>query len=224
MTKHHQKKSDNSEAFDREALYDKLNVMQRHSKEETDNTKAVSREILYDKLTELPNQHLLYDRLGQEMASSKRTGRYMALMYIGLNDFQPVNDQQSQKIGNLLLIEVASRIKECVREVDSVARASNNNFIVMLNELTREKTQSVTQAHVIAEKIHTALAYPYPVIIKNEKTEDTVDEFNCRISMGVVVFTNDNMSRDDVLGWAERSMYKAQESGSSEICFSDTYI
>lgn len=182
------------------------------------------REAFYDKLTQLPNRHLLYDRLSQEMASSERTGRYMALMFMGLVNFQPLSDSHSQEIGDLLLIEVANRLKNNVRKVDTVARISSDEFVVMLNELTREKTQSVTQVHIIAEKIRMALTNPYPIIIKNEKDADTVAEYNCTINIGVVVFTNDNKSRDDVLEWAERSMHKAKESGSSQICFNDTDI
>ena len=198
MLKHHQAKSGGSETFDKEALYDEL--------------------------TKLPNQHLLYDRLGQEMASSKRTGRYMALMHIGLIDFQPLNDLHSQEIGDLLLIEVANRLKDNVREVDTVSRTSSDEFVVMLNELTREKTQSVTQAHIIAEKIRAALKDSYPIIIRHEKTEDIIDEYSCELSMGVVVFTNDNKSPDDILEWAEKSMHKSKESVSCQICFNDTYI
>jgi GGDEF domain-containing protein len=92
------------------------------------------------------------------------------------------------------------------------------------NELTCEKTQSVTQAHIIEEKIRAALTGSYPIIIRYEKTEDTIDEYNCEISMGIVVFVNDNKNRDDVLEWAERSMHKAKKSESSQICFNDTYI
>jgi diguanylate cyclase (GGDEF)-like protein len=198
--------------------------MPRHHQEKSGSSKSFDREALYDKLTQLPNKHLLYDRLGQEMASSKRTGRYIALMFINLNDFQPLNDHHSQKIGDLLLTEVASRLKDNVREVDTVARASSDEFVVILNELTRERTQSFTQAHIIAEKILTALTDPYPIIIKHEKTIDTIDTYSCVINMGVVVFINDNKSCDDVLEWAERSMHKAKESGDSQICFNDTFI
>lgn len=180
-----------------------------------------NREAIYDALTKLPNQNLLYDRLGQEMASSKRTGRYMALMFIGLIDLQPLNDTDSQEIGDLLLIEAANRIKNNVREVDTVARSNSDEFVVMLNELTREKTQSITQVHIIAEKIRTALVNPYPIIIKHDKAADTVAEYSCAVSMGVVVFTNENKNRDEVLEWAKKSMYKAKESGGSQICFSD---
>ena len=197
--------------------------MLRYHRTESGSSKDFDRDALYDKLTQLPNRNLLYDRLGQEMASSKRTGRYIALMSIGLVNFQPLNDSHSQEIRDLLLFEVANRLKDNVREVDTVARTGDDEFVVMLNELTREKTQSVTQSHIISEKIHTALTNPYPVIIKHEKTEDTVAEYSCDISMGVVVFTKDKKSSDDALEWAERSMHKAKESGGSQICFNDTY-
>ena len=187
-------------------------------------SKDFDTEAFYDKLTQLPNRHLLYDRLGQEMASSERTGDYMALMFLGLADFQPLGDNHSQEIGDLLLIEVANRLKNNVREVDTVARISSDEFVVMLNKLTREKTQSFTQVHSIAEKIRKALSNPYPTIIKYKGAADTIAEYSCMTSIGVAVFTNDDGSRDDVLEWAERSMHKAKESGSSKICFNDTEI
>jgi diguanylate cyclase (GGDEF)-like protein len=187
-------------------------------------SKDFDRETFYDKLTQLPNRHLLYDRLGQEMASSERTGHYMALIFMGLVDFQPLSANHGQEIGDLMLIEVANRLKNNVREVDTVARIGSDEFVVMLIELSREKTQSVTQVHIIAEKILTALTNPYPTIIKQEGAADTITEYSCTISMGVVVFTNDNGSRDDILEQAERSMHKAKESGSSQICFDDTDI
>jgi len=158
------------------------------------------------------------------MASSERTGHYMALIFMGLVDFQPLSANHSQEIGDLMLIEVANRLKNNVREVDTVARISSDEFVVMLIELSQEKTQSVTQVHIIAEKILTALTNPYPTIIKQEGAADTIAEYSCTISMGVVVFTNDNGSRDDILERAERSMHKAKESGSSQICFNDTDI
>jgi diguanylate cyclase (GGDEF)-like protein len=197
--------------------------MLKHYQAESCGSKTFDREALYDKLTQLPNQHLLYDRLGQEMASSKRTGRYMTLMFIGLTDLQLLNDHHSHKIGDLLLIEAANRLKDNVREVDTVARTSIDEFVVILNALAREKTQSVTQSHIIAEKIYTALTNPYPVTIRHEKTEDTDVEYSCEISMGVVVFINDKKGSNDVLEWAERSMHKAKESGGSQICFNDTF-
>jgi diguanylate cyclase (GGDEF)-like protein len=198
--------------------------MPRNHLTKESRSKDFDRETFYDKLTQLPNRHLLYDRLGQGMASSERTGHYMALIFMGLVDFQPLGANHSQEIGDLMLIEVANRLKNNVREVDTVARISSDEFVAMLIELSREKTQSVTQAHIIAEKILTALTNPYPTIIKQEGAADTIAEYSYTISMGVVVFTNDNGSRDDILERAKRSMHKAKESGGSQICFDATDI
>ena len=73
---------------------------------------------LHDSLTRLPNRALLQERLGQTMALSKRSGRYSALIFLDLDKFKPLNDLHGHSVGDLLLIEVASRIKHCVREVD----------------------------------------------------------------------------------------------------------
>ena len=197
--------------------------MLKHYQAKSGNSKTFDREALYDQLTQLPNQHLLYDRLGQEMAFSKRTGHYMALMFIGLTDLQLLNDHHSERIGNLLLIEVTNRLKDNVREADTIARTSSDEFVVILNALAQEKTQSITQSHIIAEKIYTALTNPYPVTVRNKKTEDTVAEYSCEISMGIVVFVNDKKNNNDVLEWAKSSMCKAKESEGSKICFNDTF-
>ena len=193
--------------------------MPEHHRTDSGSSKDSDREALYDKLTELPNRNLFYDRLGQEMASSKRTGRYMALMSIGLTDFQPSNDSHSDRVEDLLLFEIANRLKDSVREVDTVARTGDSEFVVILNELSRGRTQSVTRAHIIAAKIHTILTTTYSIFIKYEKDKAIFDEYNCTISMGVVVFTCDNNNRDDVLEVVERTMYKAKESGGSQIYF-----
>ena len=113
--------------------------MPRHHQEKSGSSEFFDKEAFYDKLTQPLNQHLLYGRLEQVMTSSKRTGRYIALI-----DFHPLNNHYGQKIGDSFLIEVANRLKDNVREVDTVSRTSCDEFVVELNELTCEKTQSVT--------------------------------------------------------------------------------
>jgi len=175
----------------------------------------------YDALTQLPNRRLFNDRLGQTMASSKRTRRYGALMFLDLDNFKPVNDKHGHAAGDLLLIEVANRLKECVREVDTAARFGGDEFVVMLDELNVDKAESASQARIIAEKIRTDLSDPYLLTIKHEAGADTTIEHCCTVSIGVVVFINDDGSQEDVLKWADAAMYKAKESGGNQIYFSD---
>jgi len=175
----------------------------------------------YDALTQLPNRRLLYDRLSQMMASSKRTGRYGALMFLDLDNFKPVNDKHGHGAGDLLLIEVANRLNQCVREVDTVARFGGDEFVVMLDELSVDKSESALQARIVAEKVCANLSDPYLLTIKREAEADTTIEHCCTVSIGVVVFISDDGSKDEILKWADIAMYKAKESGGNQIYFND---
>ena len=89
----------------------------------------------FDALTQLPNRRMLHDRLSHVMASSKRNGFYCALMFIDMDNFKPLNDRYGHVAGDLLLIEVATRLTACVREADTVARFGGDEFVVLLDEL-----------------------------------------------------------------------------------------
>ena len=93
----------------------------------------------YDPLTHLPNRRLLNDRLIQTMAASKRGGFYCALMFLDLDNFKPLNDIHGHRAGDLLLIEVANRLRSCVREIDTVARFGGDEFVVILSDLNTNK-------------------------------------------------------------------------------------
>ncbi len=86
----------------------------------------------FDPLTRLPNRRLLNDRLNHAMATSKRSGRYCALMFSDLDNFKPLNDLHGHEAGDLLLIKVAERLKSCVREMDTVARFGGDEFVIMI--------------------------------------------------------------------------------------------
>jgi diguanylate cyclase (GGDEF)-like protein/PAS domain S-box-containing protein len=172
----------------------------------------------YDLLTGLPNRRLLNDRLSQTLATSKRSGRYGALMFIDLDNFKPLNDTYGHGVGDLLLIEVARRITSCVREVDSVARFGGDEFVVMLGELDVDKTGSVAQTGMVAEKIRITLAEPYLLKIQQEGKEGTTIGYHCSASIGVVVF-NGETSQDDIIRWADMAMYQAKDAGRNLIRF-----
>jgi diguanylate cyclase (GGDEF)-like protein len=178
----------------------------------------------YDTLTKLPNRRLLNDRLDQAMAASKRSGRYGALIFLDLDNFKPLNDMYGHNIGDLLLIEVARRINSCVREVDTVARFGGDEFVVVLSELDVDKTESTTQASIVAEKIHAALAEPYVFKIQPEGKAETTIKYHCTSSIGVVLFIDHEASSEDILKWADMAMYQAKEAGRNLIQFSDSKV
>lgn len=176
----------------------------------------------HDMLTLLPNRRLLYDRLSQSMAASKRSGRYCALMYLDLDNFKPVNDIHGHEAGDLLLIEVARRLKSCVRETDTASRLGGDEFVLILSELDTDRAESVSQAHAIAEKIRTALSHPYLLTIRHEGKTDAGIEHRCTASIGMVLFINHQASQDAIMKLADKALYQAKASGRNRVCFNDT--
>lgn len=166
----------------------------------------------YDALTQLPNRRLLNERLSQAMSASQRSGLYSAVIFLDLDNFKPLNDTHGHVAGDLLLIEVANRLKSCVREIDTVARFGGDEFVVILNDLNMHKAESASQAEVVAEKIRTSLSIPYSLVIKHEGKADTAIKHHCTASVGVALFINHETSQDDILKLADAAMYQAKES------------
>lgn len=175
----------------------------------------------YDTLTQLPNRRLLDDRLEQAIAACKRNNRYGAVMFLDLDNFKPLNDKYGHKAGDLLLVEAAHRLTGCVRKVDTVARFGGDEFVVVLSELGGDGAGSAKEAHILAEKIRTALAEPYYLISNPQGTARMITHQNVGASIGVVLFHNDE-SAEDVLKWADRAMYRAKELGRNQICFHES--
>jgi len=171
----------------------------------------------HDALTNLPNRRLLSDRLGQAVAASKRSGCYGALMLLDLDNFKPLNDMSGHEVGDLLLIEVADRLRTCVREVDTVARFGGDEFVVIVSELDADKTETAAQAHKIADKIRGALARPYVLKVPGDGNGGATVEHRCTVSIGVALFGKDDTKQDDLLKWADNAMYQAKEAGRNLI-------
>lgn len=175
----------------------------------------------YDTLTRLPNRRLFNERLDQVMVASKRNGRYGALMFIDLDNFKPLNDQHGHNMGDLLLIEVGQRITHCLREMDTVARFGGDEFVVLLSELNADKAESRAQANIVAEKIRASLAETYCMKSRLNEGPPITVEHHCTASIGVVVFINHEISVNDVLKWADMTMYQAKLAGRNRVCFFD---
>jgi diguanylate cyclase (GGDEF)-like protein/PAS domain S-box-containing protein len=171
----------------------------------------------YDALTSLPNRRLLQDRLQQAWALSKRYVQYGALMFLDLDNFKTLNDRHGHVAGDLLLVEVAERIKRCVRGIDTVARMGGDEFVVLLNELSHDQAESEGQAYAIAEKVRLALAAPYLLTLQREEQPDTVVEQHCTASIGLVLFYRGEPSPDDILQLADAAMYQAKAQGRNRV-------
>jgi diguanylate cyclase (GGDEF)-like protein/PAS domain S-box-containing protein len=173
----------------------------------------------HDALTKLPNRRLLDDRLRQAMAGSKRRGCYGAVMFLDLDNFKPLNDLYGHRVGDMLLVEVADRLKSCIREMDTVARFGGDEFVVIVSELAADESDSISQATVIAEKIRLALSEPYRLTVRLDGKSGSTVEHHCTVTIGVALFINHESSQDDILKWADAAMYEAKAAGRNMIRF-----
>ncbi|MFZ2313248.1 MAG: bifunctional diguanylate cyclase/phosphodiesterase, partial [Methylobacter sp.] len=170
----------------------------------------IKRLAFYDSLTGLPNRYLLYDRLAQELASTSRTGKNGALLFIDLDHFKNINDALGHSIGDEILLEVAFRLKFGVRECDTVARVGGDEFVVILTELGEQIELACSEARHIAEKLQQTICQAYSI---------TNQEFYISSSIGIALFSDNADSPEDILMQADTAMSRAKTSGRNRVEF-----
>ncbi len=166
----------------------------------------------YDPLTRLPNRRLLLDRLQQGLAASARTGQYGALLFIDLDNFKGLNDTLGHDVGDLLLKQVAERLKACVREGDTVARLGGDEFVVILEGLGRKDAEAAAHTEAASGKIAEALNEPFPL---------GANEHVSTPSIGATLFIGHQTEIDDLLKQADIAMYQAKKAGRNTMRFFD---
>lgn len=167
-----------------------------------------------DPLTELPNRRLFQDRLEHAIVLSNRSNQYRALMFLDMDNFKALNDTRGHRMGDLLLIEVARRLKLCARASDTVARMGGDEFVVLLGELSENEQSASHQALMIADKISQTLSQPYKL---NKFT------YNCSASIGVTMFRDVGISIEEVHKRADAAMYQAKNAGRNTVRFYDPH-
>jgi len=173
----------------------------------------------YDILTKLPNRRLLNDRLGQAISAHRRSHCFGALMFLDLDNFKPLNDRYGHSAGDLLLVEAATRLKNCIREMDTVARFGGDEFVILLTELDVDWDKSREYAQTVANKIKATLAAPYVLQIQGADVGAAQIEHRCSASIGVVVFSSEDAHPDELTKWADAAMYQAKKNGRDQIYF-----
>lgn len=161
----------------------------------------------YDALTGLPNRALFYDRLEQSVMKARRSRGGLALLFMDLDGFKKVNDTLGHHIGDLLLMSVADRLHQCVRESDTVARLGGDEFTVILNE-AHERDQVAR----VAEKIIETMARPF---------ELEEQEAHIGVSIGIASYSEGVGSEDEMMINADHAMYAAKSAGKNTYRFSD---
>jgi diguanylate cyclase (GGDEF)-like protein/PAS domain S-box-containing protein len=174
----------------------------------------------HDTLTGLVNRRLLLERLEHALIAGRRSRFYGALMFMDLDNFKSLNDTLGHDVGDLLLVEVANRLKRSVRAEDTVARLGGDEFVVMIERLNEDRSTSTMNAGMVAEKLVAALADPYP--LKRPRPDGGVDEVmhRCTASIGVAIFNHESTG-EDVLKQADTAMYRSKTAGRNRISFFD---
>ncbi|MBI5918280.1 MAG: diguanylate cyclase [Nitrosomonadales bacterium] len=157
----------------------------------------------YDALTGLPNRALFYDRFRQSLATARRRNTHLALMYLDLDRFKPINDKFGHEMGDLLLEEVARRLQHCVRETDTVARMGGDEFVVLLPTVDAER-----DASRVAEKMLYALSQPYQLLAQC---------LHISSSIGVAVYPQHGSDERPLLKHADMALYFAKGAGRNNV-------
>lgn len=183
--------------------------------------KTIRQMAFYDELTRLPNRRLLKDRLQQAMSHSTRSGLYGALMFMDLDNFKSLNDVHGHDMGDMLLMEVANRIRGLVRAEDTVARFGGDEFVVLLEDLDAHRDAAAAKVRDVGGKLLAALSEPYRLSCRREGGQTIAVVHQCTSSIGVVLFKGDALGQEDMLKWADTAMYRAKGAGRNQIRIAD---
>ncbi|HEV8318763.1 MAG TPA: diguanylate cyclase, partial [Vicinamibacterales bacterium] len=153
----------------------------------------------HDCLTDLPNRMLLHDRLTQAIASARRHGHHLAVLFLDLDRFKHVNDSLGHEIGDRLLQSVAARLPTCVRRSDTVSRQGGDEFVILLSEVER-----ADDAAAVAQKVITAVAAPHVV---------ADHDLHVTTSIGISIFPDDGPDAGTLIKSADTAMYCAKDGG-----------
>lgn len=209
----------NSLIFDKDGNVEYVVSVGNDITERKENEKLIERLAFYDPLTHLPNRRLLDNHLDKAIASSKRSGRYGAVMFLDLDNFKQLNDTYGHRMGDLLLIETAKRILRCVREDDTVARFGGDEFVILLRELHEDKNLSIEAAQTVAEKIRSAIDEPYHLSTISQAGTPEAIEHRCTSSIGIAMFCKNDISEDSIILHADIAMYDAKLKGRNRLSF-----
>jgi diguanylate cyclase (GGDEF)-like protein len=163
----------------------------------------------YDLLTDLPNRRLFRDRLDQQTRHSERTGAPFALLFIDLDNFKEVNDVLWHEAGDQLLKQAANRILGSVRDEDTVARLSGDEFTVILLD-----TADLAPIELLAQGIINELVKPYDLGGGTSRVS---------ASIGIARYPQDGDTPDQLLMHADQAMYRAKTNGRNQVhCFTQS--
>ncbi len=176
-----------------------LITYQRDITDKKKSEETIWKQANFDMLTGLPNRHMFHDHLTQEIRKANRLNQKLALMFVDLDRFKEINDTLGHDMGDVLLIEAAQRIRECIRATDMVARMGGDEFTITLSEFS-----DISFIERVAQAILQQLTKPF-------KLGSEVAYISG--SVGITIYPDDALELEDLLKNADQSMYEAKNLG-----------
>ncbi len=173
-----------------------------------DEKEKLNHQAHHDALTRLPNRVLFNDRLSKAIEKAKRNKSKVALLFIDLDHFKEINDSLGHDVGDEVLKTVTSKLKDTIREEDSLSRLGGDEFTVILEELAQAH-----DASLIANKILDILSKPIRI------NDNTLYVFS---SIGISIYPDDGLSAQNLLKFADSAMYKAKDEGRNNYQYYDS--
>ncbi|WP_373655451.1 diguanylate cyclase domain-containing protein [Thiohalorhabdus methylotrophus] len=170
-----------------------------------ENEERIRNQAYYDPLTELPNRRLFQDRLSMAIAHGHRQGSRMAVLFLDLDHFKPVNDRLGHAAGDRLLVTIAERLRGCVREDDTIARMGGDEFIILATEL-----EGPEQAARVARRI--LATFHDPMVLADSKLAVSG-------SIGISLYPDDSTDAETLVRNADAAMYRSKSRGRNSYHF-----
>ena len=189
---------------------ERTSELEKEIKERKLSEETIQQLAYYDVLTDLPNRRLLLDRLKRDIASVSRHDTYGAVLYIDLDNFKTLNDSMGHQVGDQLLVQVAQRLKSCIREEDTAARLGGDEFVILLREEHPNLETLSDRVLILAQRIQKELSEPFDL---NGYLH------HMSPSIGITFFSKEVNSPDEVLKQADTAMYSAKAKGRNTISY-----
>ena len=171
----------------------------RRERSQTEGLRVMEHLALHDSLTGLPNRFLMLGRLEQALTTAQRHGTRVAVLFLDLDGFKPINDIHGHHVGDRLLKEIGGRLRNCIRDCDTVARHGGDEFVITLTDVRTNE-----DAGAVAEKILQAVAEP--ASFEGQVVQVTT-------SVGIAVFPDNGEDAETLLRTADAAMYEAKAEG-----------
>ncbi len=171
---------------------------------------AIAHLAFHDALTGLPNRRMLSDRLETALAASQRNQTHGALLFLDLDKFKDLNDTYGHDIGDLMLQEVARRLLQCIRAIDTVARLGGDEFVVLIQNQSADREDAKLHTTTVGHKILSSLNEPYQL-------KGVVHSITP--SIGATLFLGPAVAGTELLKQADIAMYEAKAQGRNTLCF-----